>query len=40
MPDSLVDIMEARGKYNQSPSLFNFGFLKQFDFAELRAMAS
>lgn len=39
MPGSLVDIMEARGKYSSTPSLYNFGFLKQFDFAELRAMA-
>lgn len=40
MPSSLIDIMEARGKYNQTPSLYSFGFLKQFDFAELRALAS
>lgn len=40
MPDSLIDIMEERLSYSKSPSLFNFGFLQHFDFAELRAMAA
>jgi hypothetical protein len=38
MPGSLIEIMEARGKYTDSPSLYSFGFLQQFDFAELRTM--
>ncbi len=38
MPGSLVEIMEARGKYADSPSLYSFGFLKHFDFDVLRAM--
>jgi hypothetical protein len=38
MPGSLVEFMEARGKYTDSPSLFSFGFLQHFDFDTLRAM--
>lgn len=38
MPASLIEFMEARGKYTDSPSLFSFGFLQQVDFDELRAM--
>jgi len=38
MPGSLVEIMEARGKYTDSPSLYSFGFLRHFDFDVLRAM--
>lgn len=38
MPDSLIDVMEARTQYSDSASLYNFGFLQHFDFAELRAM--
>ena len=39
IPDSLIDIMEARESYSRTPSLYNFGFLRQFDFDILRAMA-
>lgn len=38
MPASLIDVMEARGNYGNSPSVYNFGFLKDFDFDTLRAM--
>ena len=38
MPGSLVEIMEAREKYTDSPSLYSFGFLQHFDFDLLRAM--
>lgn len=38
MPGSLVEFMEARRKYTDSPSLFSFGFLTEFDFDDLRAM--
>jgi hypothetical protein len=40
MPTSLIDVMESRAKYTRSPSLFNFGFLRHFDFDTLRAMAA
>jgi len=40
MPASLIDLMEERISYSKSPSLFNFGFLQHFDFAELRALAA
>jgi hypothetical protein len=38
MPGALVEFMEARGKYTDSPSLFSFGILQHFDFDDLRAM--
>ncbi len=38
MPGSLVEFMEARGKYTDSPTLFSFGILQHFDFDTLRAM--
>ncbi|MBX3178465.1 MAG: acetylxylan esterase [Candidatus Hydrogenedentes bacterium] len=39
IPESLIDVMESRGKYSSTPSVYNFGFLQRVDFAELRAMA-
>lgn len=40
MPASLIDVMEARGKYSETPSLYSFGFLREFDFDMLRVMWS
>ncbi|MCF6286747.1 MAG: acetylxylan esterase [Candidatus Hydrogenedentes bacterium] len=39
MPGSLVDLFEARKKYNASPSLYPFGFLQHFDVDVLKALA-
>lgn len=40
MPDSLIDVLEARGKYTRTPSLFNFGFLQYFDLDTLHALGN
>ncbi len=39
MPGSLVEVFESRKKYQDSPSLYPFGFLRHFDVDVLKSMA-
>src|SRR5262249_49785970 len=39
-PGSLKELIESKASYNQSPELFCFGLLRDFDIAQLAAMAA